>query len=287
MDNKFEKLNKKVEQTLAFGGVDLLEKPVLVNAVVVIAIATDFSVFYTIFSGINDFFSGLIMAASCAGIIDTVPLVTARCINNLCSSNLSRGQRGWNQFVLIASIVAFLMFFGFTAMVRWQSGASMFELGISTSGQATGVTLENLKSSEKAMLLFTCVLPLFTSIGVLLVGLFVDGKAQRRKMLRSQRNALLANRAALAAAKMDLESALQLDLNASDESLYQDMNDYVDELCLALRVYFRTALAERLKTPDDLTHLSRSALATAEARIVHLAEAGLQELAVVGETTKL
>lgn len=284
MDNKFEKLNKKVEQTLAFGGVDLLEKPVLVNVVVMIAIATDFSVFYTTFSSIDNFFSSIIMAASCAAIIDTVPLVTARSLNNLCKSDQARGR---NLFILTASIAAFLVFFGATALVRWNNGSAMFDLGISTNGQTVQLASEDLSPAQKSMLLFSCLLPLFTSIGVLLVGLFVDGKAQRRQKLRSHRNALLANRAASVAAKMDLVSAIQLDLKASDESLYQDMNDYVDELCLALRVYFRTALAERLKTPDDLTHLSRSALAVAEARIVHLAEAGPQELAVVGETTRL
>lgn len=132
-------------------------------------------------------------------------------------------------------------------------------------------------------------MPLFTSVGVLLVGLFVDDKAARRKMLRSQRNELSARRSELIAQKLDLENVLKLDLDATDELLYHDMKDYIDTLCLVLGSYFRKALAERLKTPEDLSYLSRRsrALAAAEARIFRLAETEPQAPAVGGETNHL
>lgn len=132
-------------------------------------------------------------------------------------------------------------------------------------------------------------MPLFTSVGVLLVGLFVDDKAARRKMLRSQRNELSARRSELIAQKLDLENVLKLDLDATDELLYHDMKDYIDTLCLVLGSYFRKALAERLKTPEDLSYLSRRsrALAAAEARIFRLAETEPQDPAVGGETNHL
>ena len=132
-------------------------------------------------------------------------------------------------------------------------------------------------------------MPLFTSVGVLLVGLFVDDKAARRKMLRSQRNELSARRSELIAQKLDLENVLKLDLDATDELLYHDMKDYIDTLCLVLGSYFRKALAERLKTPEDLSYLSRRsrALAAAEARIFRLAETEPQDSAVGGETNHL
>lgn len=285
-----KKINEKVEYTLAFGGRNLLEKPVLVNAVVAIAMATDFSVFYNTFSGINDFFSSLLVAACCAAIIDTVPLVTARCINNLCrAATQSKSKNKWDLLVLTASGVAFLTFFALTAMVRWQSGSALFDLGVSTNGQDTQLASADLSPAQSMLLLFTCLLPLFTSVGVLLVGLFVDDKAARRKMLRSQRNELSARRSELIAQKLDLENVLKLDLDATDELLYHDMKDYIDTLCLVLGSYFRKALAERLKTPEDLSYLSRRsrALAAAEARIFQLAKTEPQDPAVGGETNHL
>lgn len=71
--------------------------------------------------------------------------------------------------------------------------------------------------------------------------------------------------------------------------MYHDMKDYIDTLCLVLGSYFRKALAERLKTPEDLSYLSRRsrALAAAEARIFQLAKTEPQDPAVGGETNHL
>lgn len=188
--SELRKLNRKTERLLAFGGVDLLEKPLLVNLIVAVAIFTDFAVFYSSLSSVYDFTNALITSLCSATLIDTIPLVTARCIRDLRSGRRTPLEKKWSAIIMALSIAAFFAFFTFSFVVRFNNGASLFSLGIEDGDGSVELTLNDLSAAQKSMLLFTCALPLFTSLGVFLVGLFVDNRAKRRELLRIQRTAL-------------------------------------------------------------------------------------------------
>ena len=271
--SELRKLTRKTERVLSFGGVDLLEKPLLVNAIVAIAIITDFSVFYSSLSSCYDAVNALITSLCSAALIDTIPLVTARCIRDLRSGRRTPLENKWSAIIMVLSIAAFLAFFIFSFVVRFNNGASLFSLGIEDGDDPVKLTLNDLSAAQKSMLLFTCALPLFTSLGVFLVGLFVDNRAKRRELLRIQRTALMEKRTQLMLQKLELETMLASDSNGQGEALLEDMKSYMASISTAMQIYYRTALAEHLKTPDDLSHLSRSSsqLLEMKKQLIHLA----------------
>ena len=174
---------------------------------------------------------------------------------------------------MVLSIAAFLAFFIFSFVVRFNNGASLFSLGIEDGDDPAKLTLNDLSAAQKSMLLFTCALPLFTSLGVFLVGLFVDNRAKRRELLRIQRTALIEKRTQLMLQKLELETMLASDSNGQGGALLEDMKGYMASISTAMQIYYRTALAEHLKTPDDLSHLSRSSsqLLEMKKQLIHLA----------------
>lgn len=271
--SELRKLNRKTERLLAFGGVDLLEKPLLVNLIVAVAIFTDFAVFYSSLSSVYDFTNALITSLCSATLIDTIPLVTARCIRDLRSGRRTPLEKKWSAIIMVLSIAAFLAFFIFSFVVRFNNGASLFSLGIEDGDDPAKLTLNDLSAAQKSMLLFTCALPLFTSLGVFLVGLFVDNRAKRRELLRIQRTALIEKRTQLMLQKLELETMLASDSNGQGGALLEDMKGYMASISTAMQIYYRTALAEHLKTPDDLSHLSRSSsqLLEMKKQLIHLA----------------
>lgn len=279
-----KKLHHQTEQKMAFGGVDLLEKPLLVKAIVMVAIATDFSVFYSSLSSLYSFWGAFITASCSAALIDAIPLVTARCISDLQSDKLTEREKRWRTITIVISILAFLLFFLFSALVRFNSGASLFSADL-VDQKAAALKLSDLNLAQKSMLMFTCALPLFTSVGVFLVGLFVDSKAKRRKLLRTQRNILVDARTQLIMQSLELESSLEQNLDDQDSRLFENMNGYIAELGCVLQIYYRKALAESLATPDDISHLARRSnqLLALENQLIHLSEATPQMPVAVGD----
>ena len=271
----------KTENVLALGGVGLLQRPLIVNIVVVIAIITDFTVFYSSFSKCYEFLNALITSITCATLIDTIPLVISHCILELRSSVSKEHPKQWYIIVLVVSIAAFLSFFAFTAAVRWENGPSMFELysisSLKMSGQ-TELTTASLTASQKAMLALLCFLPLFTSVMVLLIGLFTEQNAQRWKKLRIQKNKLLNFRIQRTMQLHELEAMSKMNLEDIDKSCFDDISQYTTDLSNLLRVYFRMALAEKLKKADDSTYLSAKSqeLVEMENRILQLADTTIQ-----------
>lgn len=271
--SELRKLNRKTERVLSFGGVDLLEKPLLVNLIVAVAISTDFAVFFSSLSSVYDLTNALITSLCSATLIDTIPLVTARCIRDLRSERRTPLEKKWSATIMVLSIAAFLAFFIFSFVVRFNNGASLFSLEVVDGDGPVELTLNDLSAAQKSMLLFTCALPLFTSLGVFLVGLFVDNRAKRRELLRIQRTALMEKRTQLMLQKLELETMLASDSNGQGGALLEDMKSYMASISTAMGIYYRTALAENLRTPDDLSHLSRSSsqLLEMKKQLIHLA----------------
>ena len=271
----------KTENVLALGGLGLLQRPLIVNIVVVIAIITDFTVFYSSFSKCYEFLNALITSITCATLIDTIPLVISHCILELRSSVTKKHPKQWYIIVLVASISAFLSFFAFTAVVRWENGPSMFELDSISSSKMSSqaeLTTASLTASQQAMLALLCFLPLFTSVMVLLIGLFTEQNAQRWKKLRIQKNKLLNFRIQRTMQLHELEAMSKMNLEDIDKLCFDDISKYTNNLCNLLRVYFRMALAEKLKKADDSTYLSAKSqeLVEMENRILQLADTTIQ-----------
>lgn len=249
---------RDAERQIAFGGVELLQKPRLAGLIVAVGITTDFFAFYASFSAVYDFFNALIVSACAAAMIDTLPLVSARCVNDLRGGALTDRERRWSTVTLGVSVAVFLALFAASAYVRWSNGAALFSADLISSAETgAALTPADLSASQRAMLLFLCALPLFTSLAVFLVGLFSDGKAQRRMRLRMQRSALTESRAQLSARKQELETALGQDRDLESRLLCENMQNALDTAAGLMIVLYQTALAEKLGTPDDLSHLAR------------------------------
>lgn len=268
MLKRFCKMNQKAEKTLAYGGVDLLRSPKLLNAVVLVAIITDFTCFLSSFTSqlAQDLPTCLILALSCAVIIDTVPLVTSDSILKILSeySTKREKQAGWT--TLLLSTFTFLSFFIFTAIVRFHSGDAMFNGGaLSYTAMQTPTAESSLTAAQTGLVVLTCFLPLFTSVSVLLLGLFSDTKAKRRYVLRKQADHLTQLRTQLEMQCHELQAVSMEELENTDLQSYHQMKSYLEDISVTMQCYVRLRLAEHLQaTPDDLNTLSARSLQIAQ-----------------------
>ena len=265
MKTSFQKGAHSAEKTLAFGGVGALESPLLLNGVILAAIITDFTCFYSSFTSAltQDIITCFILAATCAVIIDTVPLAISNSIVQIFSPDTGSKLRKKAITILTVSTAIFLLFFAFTAVVRWYAGPSMFSGGNMASAAdsmsaapADASSAQNMTPGQTWMVILTCFLPFFTSAAVLVIGLFTNNKRQRLYKLRSEKNKLMDLRSQLFMQRSELASSLTSRLEEADSRELASMWSYLQSLCNTMQVYFCLALAEKLQGADDLTHLA-------------------------------
>ena len=274
MKTFFKKTNRSTEKTLAYGGVQILESPLLLNFIVIAAIVTDFTCFLSSFTSqlTQDFVTCLILALTCATIIDTVPLAISRSIVTIFSPSEEPDKRR-AKIILGISTFVFLSFFAFTAVVRFWSGPSLFNGGVlrAAQNQAAADADAGMTAGQTGMVVLTCALPFFTSAAVAIVGLFTDNNAKRRHKLRCQRNELVACRGLLDMQRSELEAALEENLEEKDLEELAHIRQYISSLGATMCVYVQLRLMQILKDPDDLSFLSRRSkqIAALEDQLLH------------------
>lgn len=123
-----------------------------------------------------------------------------------------------------------------------------------------------LTPGQEALVLLLCFLPLFTSLAVLILGLFADPHSKRRLLLRNQLAQLEEVASNLRMQKAELEVAIQADLEGADlegadlealRATAQTLRDWGAKM----GVYTRLSPAQELNAnPDQLSNLSAEAM---------------------------
>ena len=118
-----------------------------------------------------------------------------------------------------------------------------------------------LTPGQEALVLLLCFLPLFTSLAVLILGLFADPHSKRRLLLRNQLAQLEEVAINLRMQKIELEAAIHTDLEGADLEALRATAQTLRDWGAKMGVYTRLSLAQELNAnPDQLSNLSAEAM---------------------------